>query len=76
MPYLTSLLLVAGALVVVLVLLLRLIGPVRRVADAARVTRGELTRGVGLLSARMAALRVELDRRRHPSGEPPGPATA
>jgi len=65
MGYLTSLLVVAGAAVLLAVLLLvRLVGPARRTARAARMARAALTEGIGLLAARVAALRHELEQRR------------
>lgn len=64
MAYLTSLLVAAGAVVVLTVLLLRLVGPARRTARGAQTARAALTEGAGLLAARVAALRHELDRRR------------
>ena len=64
MAYLTSLLVVAGATVVLTVLLVRLIRPARRVARLAEATRDDLTERVELLAARAAAVRMEFDRRR------------
>lgn len=64
MAYLTSLLIMAGAVLVLVVLLVRLIGPVRRLSRAAQDGRGAVTDRTGLLSARSAALRIELERRR------------
>jgi hypothetical protein len=62
--YLTSLLVVAGATVVLTVLLVRLIRPARRVARLAEATRDDITERVELLAARAAAVRMEFDRRR------------
>ncbi len=64
MVYLTSLLVVAGATVVLAVLLVRLIGPARRFARAAAASRDAVTERTDLLAARVAAVRMELDRRR------------
>ena len=64
MAYLTSLLVVAGATVVLTVLLVRLIRPARRVARLAEATRDDITERVELLAARAAAVRMEFDRRR------------
>lgn len=65
-PYLISLLTVAAAIVVLLVLLVRLGGSARRLAGTARLHRAYLADRSGLLSARVAGLRMELDRRRRP----------
>jgi len=62
--YLTSLLVVAGATVVLTVLLVRLIRPARRVARLAEATRDDITERIELLAARAAAVRMEFDRRR------------
>jgi hypothetical protein len=67
-PYLVSLLTIAAAAAVLLVLLIRLAGRVRRLAGIARLTRTSFADHTGLLTARIAALRVELDRRRHGGG--------
>jgi len=64
MVYLTSLLVVAGATVVLAVLLVRLVGPARRVARVAAASRDAVTERTDLLAARVAAVRMELDRRR------------
>ena len=64
MVYLTSLLVVAGATVILAVLLVRLIGPVRRVTRAAQESRDDVAERTELLAARAAAMRMELDRRR------------
>lgn len=64
MPYLISLLIVAAATVVLLVLLVRLGGSARRLSDTARLHRAYVADRSGLLSARIAGLKVELDRRR------------
>ncbi|MGH3980211.1 MAG: hypothetical protein ACRDRZ_14600 [Pseudonocardiaceae bacterium] len=66
MPYLTSLLMAGAAtLVLLLVLLVRLVVPARRAGRAARRARTTITEHIRLLSSRIAALRVELDRRLH-----------
>ncbi len=57
--------LVAGAgVVVLLTLLMRLIGPARRLAGTARISRAGLVERSGPLTARIAALRVKLAQRR------------
>jgi hypothetical protein len=73
MPYLVSVLMAAVGGGVLLVLLVRLAGPARRLAGAARTSRAGLADRSGLLAARIAALRVELDqRRRHRDVKTPG----
>lgn len=64
MPYLVSLLTVATAVVVLLVLLVRLRRPARRLTGTARACRAYLADRIGLLSARVAGLKVALRRRR------------
>lgn len=72
-PYLISVLTAAVGGVVLLVLLVRLVGPVRRLAGTARTSRAGLAERSGLLAARIATLRVELDRRRrHRNAKAPG----
>ncbi len=67
--YLISGLLAAAAVVVLVMLLLRLAGPARRLAGTVQCSRAHLADRTGLLTARIAALRVALDRRRrHKSG--------
>ena len=69
-PYLIS---VLTAAVGGVVLLVRLVGPVRRLAGTARTSRAGLAERNGLLAPRIAALRVELDRRRrHRNAKAPG----
>lgn len=65
MPYLVSLLTVVSAVVVLLILLVRLGRPARRLTGTARVCRAYLADRIGLLSARVAGLKVALHRRRH-----------
>ena len=65
MPYLVSLLAVATAVVVLLILLVRLHRPARRLTGTARVCRAYLADRIGMLSARLAGLQVALHRRRH-----------
>lgn len=72
MAYLTSLLVVTGATVVLVVLLVRLIGPARRVVRMAEASRDDITERVKLLAARAAAMRMELDRRRNRRASVPG----
>ncbi|MGH3981515.1 MAG: bacteriophage holin [Pseudonocardiaceae bacterium] len=76
MPYLISALAAAVGAVVLLTLLMRLIGPARRLAGTARVSRAGLADRSGLLAARIAALRVELARRRRRNAETPSEAPA
>ena len=64
MAYLASLLVVLGATVVLAVLLVRLIGPARRVMRLAEASRDDLAEGIELLAARVTAMRMEFDRRR------------
>lgn len=75
-PYLISLLTVLAATVVLLVMLARLGGPARRLTGTARLCRAYLADRLGLLRARIAGLKVELNRRRvhrpaGTSGDPP-----
>ncbi|MGH3936552.1 MAG: hypothetical protein ACRDS1_16500 [Pseudonocardiaceae bacterium] len=78
MPYLISVLLAAAGAVVLGTLLLRLIGPVRRLAGTARGSRAGLTERSGQLADRISALRVKLvqRRRRRNTKAPSGPAAA
>ncbi|MDQ3764960.1 MAG: hypothetical protein M3460_26645 [Actinomycetota bacterium] len=64
-PYLISVLAAAAGVVVLLVLLLGLAGPMRRLARTVRRSRTQFADRTSLLAARIAALRVELSRRRH-----------
>ncbi|MGH3796062.1 MAG: bacteriophage holin [Pseudonocardiaceae bacterium] len=65
MPYLVSLLAVVIAAAVLLILLVRLGTPARRLTGTAQLCRAYLADRVDLLKARIAGLRVELQRRRH-----------
>ncbi|MGH3871459.1 MAG: bacteriophage holin [Pseudonocardiaceae bacterium] len=64
MPYLISVLVTGAGVVALLILLMRLIGSARRLAGTTRTSQAGLADRRGLLTARIAALRVELDRRR------------
>lgn len=66
MLYVTILLVVAAALVVLLALMVWLLVAAKRAATAAQVARCALDENIGVLSDRAAALRAELERRRHP----------
>lgn len=75
--YVTILVVAGVALVLLLVLILRLVVIARRAAYAVHIARSTLDERAGLLGARAAALRVEVDRRRGRTGdEPGGPPTA
>lgn len=65
MPYLISALVAAAGAVVLLMLLIRLLGPARRLAEAARTSRTSFADRSRALTARIATLRGELARRRH-----------
>ncbi len=65
MPYLISLLAVVLAAGVLLILLLRLGRPARRMVGTARACRAYLADRIGLLSARVAGVKVALHQRRH-----------
>jgi threonine dehydrogenase-like Zn-dependent dehydrogenase len=65
-PYLISALVTGAGVVVLLTLLMRLIGPARRLVAIIRLSQARLADRCALLTARLAALRVELARRRHP----------
>jgi len=62
--YLISVALAVACAVVLFMMLLRLAGPARRLAAAVQRSRAHLADRTGLLAARVAALRVALDRRR------------
>jgi hypothetical protein len=62
--YLISGALAAACVVVLFIMLRRLAGPARRLAEAVQRSRAHLADRTGLLAARIAALRVALDRRR------------
>ena len=76
MPYLISVLAVAVGVVVLLTVLVRLGGPARRLADTARYSRAHFADRTGALAARIAALRVAVNRRRHRNGDHSHPARA
>lgn len=65
MPYVVSLLIIFAATVALVVLVLRLAGPVRRLTLTALLCRAHIADHIGLLTARIAGLKVELARRRH-----------
>ena len=66
MPYLISALAAAAGVVVLIALLVRLAGSTRGLARTTRTSGARLADRRGLLTARIAALRVELaQRRRH-----------
>jgi uncharacterized small protein (DUF1192 family) len=74
-PYLISLLTVAAATIVLLIVLARLRRPARRLIETALLCRAYLTDRTGLLTARIAGLKVELNRRLHRrTGSSPPPA--
>jgi membrane protein implicated in regulation of membrane protease activity len=62
--YLISGALAAACVVVLCMMLRRLAGPVRQLAATTQRSRADLADRAGLLTARVAALRVALDRRR------------
>lgn len=64
MPYLISALAAAVGVVVLIALLVRLAGPTRELARTARASGARLADRRGLLTARIAALRVQLAQRR------------
>ncbi|MGH3782071.1 MAG: bacteriophage holin [Pseudonocardiaceae bacterium] len=64
MAYLISVALVAACVVVLFLMLLRLAGPARRLTATVQRSRAHLADRTGLLAARLAALRMALDRRR------------
>lgn len=65
MPYLISVLVTGASVVVLLTLLMRLIGPARRLAGITRTSQARLADRRRQLAARIAMLRGELDQRRH-----------
>jgi len=67
-PYLISVLAVAAGVVVLLVVVVRLAGQTRRLADTARQCRTHFADRTGALAARIAALRIAVNRRRHRNG--------
>lgn len=70
-PYLVSLLTIVVAAAVLLVLVVRLAGRARQFARTTRLVHADFTDHTGLLTARIAALKVDLDRRRHRRGTAP-----
>jgi hypothetical protein len=68
-PYLISLLAVALATGALLTVLARLRGSTRRISEAACLTRAHFADRTGALAARVAALRVALNRRRRRGGD-------
>jgi hypothetical protein len=69
-PYLISMLAVAAGVVVLLTLLVRLGGATRRMAATVNHNRAHFTDRTGLLAARIVALRLALDQRRHRRASP------
>jgi hypothetical protein len=63
-PYLISVLAAAAGVVVLLTLLVLLAGSARQLAGTVHRGRAHWADRTGLLAARIAALRVQLDRRR------------
>lgn len=76
MPYLISALEVAAGVVVLLTVLVRLGGPLRRLAETARQSRAHFADRTGALAARIAALRIAVNQRRHRDGDSSHPARA
>ncbi|MDQ4102488.1 MAG: hypothetical protein M3186_01765 [Actinomycetota bacterium] len=77
MAYLISVLAVTASGVVLLLLLLRLAAPVRRLAGTVQLSRTWFADRTGLLVARIATLRAELDRRRrHRNSDSSAPTPA
>jgi hypothetical protein len=74
--YLISVLAVAAGAMVLVTVLVRLGGPLRRLADTARQSRAHLADRTGALAARIAALRVAVNRRRHRDGDSSPPTRA
>lgn len=72
MLYVTLLLVAGLALVGLLALLVWLAVAARRAADAVAVARSALDENAGLLTARAAALHVDLQRRRESRSDDPG----
>jgi hypothetical protein len=68
LPYLISVLAAAAGVVALLTLLVRLAGSARQLAGTVRRGRAHWAERTGLLTARIAALRVQLDRRRRRNG--------
>lgn len=76
MPYLISMLMAAAGAVALITMLVRLRGSARRLADAARRSRAHVVDRSRALAARIAALRVAVNRRRHRDGDRSHPAPA
>ncbi|HKS50486.1 MAG TPA: hypothetical protein VJS67_01300 [Pseudonocardiaceae bacterium] len=68
MPYLISVLVVGAGVVGLLVVVVRLAGPTRRLADTARQSRTLFADRTRALAARVAALRIAMSRRRRRNG--------
>ncbi|MGH3884779.1 MAG: bacteriophage holin [Pseudonocardiaceae bacterium] len=66
MSYLISAVAAAAGVVVLIALLMRLAGAIRGLARTAHASQARLADRSGLLAARIAALRVEIARRRRP----------
>ena len=64
MPYVWSVVAVVAAVVGLALIVVALLGPVRRFGTVAGVAGGQWRREVGLLTARTAALRVRVAERR------------
>jgi len=75
-PYLISVLVVGAGVVVLLVVVVRLAGPTRRLADTARQSRTLFADRTRALAARVAALRIAVSRRRRRNGDSSSPAAA
>ena len=75
-PYLISVLVVAAGVVVLLAVVVRLVGLTRRLADTAHQSRTHFADRAGALTARVAALRIAVSRRRHRNGDSSPPAAA
>ena len=76
MPYLISVLAVVAGAVMLITVLVRLGGPLRRLGDTARQSRAHFADRIGALAARIAALRVAVNQRRHRDGDSSPPARA
>jgi hypothetical protein len=72
MLYLISVLAAITGVVVLLPLLVRLIGSARQLAGTVHLSRAHWADRTELLAARIAALRVQLDRRRRRNGRNAG----
>ena len=64
MPYLWSIVAVVAAVVGLGLVVVALLGPVKRFGLVAGVAREQIGREVGMIRARSAALRVRLEQRR------------